>query len=299
MAISFNTFLGVFHIHSQKFEFGKYFGFDGHFVISHNQSLGIIIVGMLFPPPMLFHSINFYPFLRIHCQNFPNEILQLKRKSTRESVVSLNNLFVQFRNLFVFEGQTSAHHCIQNNACTPNVNHQGFIRMLRFDHFWGCVAWGSACSFESLVLFVSITQTEIYNPYSVIIIHKNIFKFEISVNNSKFVNILNATDDLFKDFACFIFRHCFLTDNVVKKLSFFHQFHDKKEVLGGLDNFIELNDIWMSYKFENMNFPGHTFNISYINNLVLLEHLDGYFFSSDCMSGQFYLAKCPFAKGLL
>jgi hypothetical protein len=99
------------------------------------------------------------------------------------------------------------------------------------------------------------------------------------VDNFEFMAVLNSRNDLIKDFTGFILIHTFFFDDVVKELTSSKVFHDKKEVLGGFDDFIELNDVGMAYKFKDVNFPGHSFDICHIHDFVLLQNLDGDFFT--------------------
>ena len=74
------------------------------------------------------------------------------------------------------------------------------------------------------------------------------------MNNSKFVSIFDPANNLFKDFTGLFFSHSFFTYYVIKKFSIFHVFHDQEEVLGGLNDFEKLNDVWMPDQLENMDF---------------------------------------------
>ena len=65
------------------------------------------------------------------------------------------------------------------------------------------------------------------------------------MNDSKFMNILDSTNDLFENFTSLVLIHSFPADNIIKKLSFLHVLHDKKEVFRSLDDLIKLDNIWM------------------------------------------------------
>ncbi len=99
------------------------------------------------------------------------------------------------------------------------------------------------------------------------------------MDNFEFVAVLNPGNDLIEDFAGFILIHTFFFYYVVKELASSKVFHDEKEVLGGFDDFIELNDVGMAYKFKDVNFPGDSFDICHIHDFVLLQNLDGNFFA--------------------
>ena len=60
------------------------------------------------------------------------------------------------------------------------------------------------------------------------------------------MNILDSTDDLFEHLAGLFLPHFLFIDDVVKKLSILHKFHDEEKMFGGLNDLIELNDVGMA-----------------------------------------------------
>ena len=63
------------------------------------------------------------------------------------------------------------------------------------------------------------------------------------------MNILDSTDNLFKYLACLFLSHFLFVDDVVKKLSILHKFHNKEKMFGGLNDLIELDDVGMANEF--------------------------------------------------
>lgn len=52
----------------------------------------------------------------------------------------------------------------------------------------------------------------------------------------------------------------------------------------------------MSDEFEDMNLSWDSFNICYINDFFLDEDFDGYFLSSESMSGKFDFSESAFSN---
>ena len=71
-----------------------------------------------------------------------------------------------------------------------------------------------------------------------------------------------------EEFACFIFLNSFLLDDVVKQLAFLHEFGNEEELFGSLNDFIELNNIRVSYEFQDMNFTKNPFCICDIVDFI-------------------------------
>lgn len=63
------------------------------------------------------------------------------------------------------------------------------------------------------------------------------------------MNIFDSTDNLLKNLAGLFFSHFLFVDDIVKKLSILHKFHDKEKMFGGLYDLIELNYVGMANEF--------------------------------------------------
>jgi hypothetical protein len=69
-------------------------------------------------------------------------------------------------------------------------------------------------------------------------------------------------------------------DYAVEQLPTGNILHNQEQVLRRLNNLIELYDIGMADELQDVDLPGHPFDIRHINNPGLLEYLDGYRFAS-------------------
>ena len=83
--------------------------------------------------------------------------------------------------------------------------------------------------------------------------------------------------------------------DVVKELATIAVLHDHVELFFGLDDFIELNDVWMPNFLKNFDLSGNALDIFLIVNLVLFQDFDSHFFASECMLPQFDLPKSAFS----
>ena len=110
------------------------------------------------------------------------------------------------------------------------------------------------------------------------------------------MNVLDSTNDLFKHFTSLLLVHSLLANDVVKKLASFHVLHNQKQMLRSLDDLIELDDVWMTNKFQNVYFSRNTLYICHVNDPVLLKNFDCYFFSGGDVGGKFDFAKSALTK---
>ena len=92
-------------------------------------------------------------------------------------------------------------------------------------------------------------------------VKKQIFWFEIPVNYIELMHVLNARNNLLVKLASFLlFKFCVL-HYVIEKLPSTRVFHDEVELLGGLDDLIELNDVGVTNHFQDVDLPRHPLNV--------------------------------------
>jgi hypothetical protein len=61
------------------------------------------------------------------------------------------------------------------------------------------------------------------------------------------VNVLDAADDLLEDLTGLLLAHSLSADDVVEELAFLHELHHQEEMLRRFNNFVELDDVRVSY----------------------------------------------------
>ena len=113
-------------------------------------------------PRMLPNLTDLVPLLRVRIQNTHQHILSIFGQKLRHFELPCSYLLVKVGSIGVFEGKVAANKGIQNHPATPDVHLRAEIPFPS-DHLGGCIARRSTCSFQSFTLFVSITQTKIYN----------------------------------------------------------------------------------------------------------------------------------------
>ena len=101
-------------------------------------------------------------------------------------------------------------------------------------------------------------------------IKQQILRFKIPVNNPILMNVINTGNDLLHKFDSLRLIKPFSFDNVIKQLTTLCIFHDEMNVCFGFDDFVELDDIWMTQYFKDTDFPGDSFNIRLFDNFLFL-----------------------------
>ena len=82
--------------------------------------------------------------------------------------------------------------------------------------------------------------------------------------------ILNPWYNLVEHFASLILVHALFLNNIVKQLPLTQELHDQEQVFRWLNDFIELDDVGVTDKFQDMDFPRNPLDISNVDDFVLL-----------------------------
>lgn len=96
-----------------------------------------------------------------------------------------------------------------------------------------------------------------------------------------------------------------MSNDIIEEFSTIAILHNHVKLFFSLNDFIELNDIWMPNFFKDLDFPSYSFNIFLIMDFILLENLDSnlrcqnhrtYLFISQSVLAKFHLSKGTFAE---
>ena len=87
------------------------------------------------------------------------------------------------------------------------------------------------------------------------------------------------------------------THDVVEDLTALRVLHYEVQLLGRLDDFVELDDVWVADHFEDVYFASYSFDIVDILNLVFLENFDRDLFIGDQVRTETHLAESALTEG--
>jgi len=87
------------------------------------------------------------------------------------------------------------------------------------------------------------------------------------VHDIQATDVLNTSNDLLEESACFLLLDPLHLDYVVKKLAALSIFHNQVQFFLGLNDLIELNDLRVSDDLQNVDLSGHALHIGNINDL--------------------------------
>ena len=90
------------------------------------------------------------------------------------------------------------------------------------------------------------------------------------MGDSKPTQILNSGDKLLEEPTSFLFLQSILRSDIIKELTVTAMFHDQKNPLRCLYDFIDLDDVRVLHYFQNMNFSGNSFDVVNVVDLLFI-----------------------------
>lgn len=168
-------------------------------------------------------------------------------------------LFYQVKsNLSVWrlEWQLTAHQSVVNNSGWPDVNL--FLVPFFNQHFWSYVSRSAATFHHNLIWSNNLWKTKVSNlnlSYLFglwILFNQNVLRFEVSVNHSTSLQVLNCFHQLKHNKTDFSFLK-FIILYVFKQLAAFYSIHNNEHVLISLVGLPHGDYVWMRYQLNNLN----------------------------------------------
>eukprot|EP01137_Pigoraptor_chileana_P023151 Opistho-2@88995 len=122
---------------------------------------------------------------------------------------------------------------------------------------------------------------------------ENVRWLEIPVDNSKVVEICNATTELADDWARLLLRQGTLLEHI-EEFAAGAQFHDEVQLLRRLKHIAKSNNVGMVRQFEDGDLRKHALPLGR-HQIILVNHLDGESLAGHAMSGLVDSGKGPLA----
>ena len=96
------------------------------------------------------------------------------------------------------------------------------------------------------------------------------------MHNAELMQVFDSAYDLLEELAGFCFFEFLLLDDVVEKFAAADELHDEKELFWRLNNFKQLNDVWVPNELENVNLSCHSLHIRLTRDLALFQNLNSH-----------------------
>ena len=152
----------------------------------------------------------------------------------------------------------------------------------------------SARRFEQFVFLVSIGESEIDNFDSFVVGKQQVFRFHVSVHYIEFVNVLDSIDYLLEEPASFLLLDSLVGNNVVEQFSAGGVLHNQKQLFRGFDDFVQLDDVYVSQKLQNVYFSTHSLHIRNVDYSFLFKDFNCDLFVCQDVGRQFDFSERSF-----
>lgn len=90
------------------------------------------------------------------------------------------------------------------------------------------------------------------------------------MNDSDFVEVFDAINELVEQPTSLIFAEAMILDDVVEELPIFHVLHEEEQFFISLADVVELYYIGMAHQLEDVNFPQYSFGVGCVAYLAFL-----------------------------
>ena len=89
-----------------------------------------------------------------------------------------------------------------------------------------------------------------------------------------------------------------MLDDIIEELASWYIFCNQVQLARGLNDFIQLDDVWVAGQLEDLDLSSHSFNVHIFHNFVLFKDLHSHFFSSEVVCSKLDFAKSSLTNGL-
>jgi len=213
--------------------------------------------------------------VRVGVQNARQHVLAVGAEELGQRVLRVHDLFVEVRRLGVLEGQVAAHHRVQHHARAPDVRADAVV-LLAGNHFGRSVAGRTTGCLQQLVFLVHVTETEVDNLECLVVVEQQVLGLEVTVAHAALVQVLDARDQLLVELARLLLLQTRVPHDVVEQLAAVGVLHDHEELLLGLDDLVQLDDVVVAHLLQNLYLTSYPLNIFLVINLIFFKNFNSY-----------------------
>jgi hypothetical protein len=170
--------------------------------------------------------------------------------------------------------------------------------VVTLDHLWCSVTRRATGCLQKLAIPEYIAESKIDNLDVAVIIQKQIFGLQVTVDDVHCMYLLDSCNDLMEKAAGLGLLHSAIGHDVIEELATGGVLHDQVKLPSRLNDLIELHDVGMPYKLEDVHLSGHALHICNLLDAVLFEDLHRDSLAGENMSAELYLAESALADGL-
>ena len=201
---------------------------------------------------MRHHGLQIGTILRVWYKHLAQEIARLGGNIVGESELRAEDVFVQEVDIVTFgigwivvERQVTREHRVQNNTTGPDVYSRAYIEALADDQFGSSITRAATARLHQVVglMLKAVGESKVGHDHVPVSVEKQVFEFEVTVDNLFLVEVPNGRDELSKQLASVTFFEIAVGENMIEEFTPGGIFKDDPDVLVRFDNIIEMNNI--------------------------------------------------------
>ena len=145
----------------------------------------------------------------------------------------------------IVKRQVSRQHGIENDAAAPNINCAADVEALADDELRGGIAGTAAACLHEIICAVleTVCKTKISDNDVAVAVEEEVFELEVTVDNFLLVDVPDAGDELRKEFRSVTLAQIAMGEDMVKELATRSVLEDDANVLVGLYDVVEADDV--------------------------------------------------------
>lgn len=221
------------------------------------------------------------------------------RQELRDFEIAGQDLLVQIRSLRVLKGKEAADHGVEHHAAAPDVRLEAQV-LLACDHLRSGVARRAASRFQLLLRSrsVHITQPEVDNFQSLVVVEQQVLRLQVSVADAALVDVLDAGDELLVHAAGRLLVEALMRHNIIEELTVLTILHDEEKLTFSFNDFKQLDYIRVPHLLQDLDLPRYPLDVLLVLDSRLLEYLNGHLLVCKSVHCQLDLSEGALAERL-
>mmetsp|Transcript_10454 Transcript_10454/g.43278 ORF Transcript_10454/g.43278 Transcript_10454/m.43278 type:complete len:343 (+) Transcript_10454:2484-3512(+) len=227
---------------------------------------------------------------RVHEQHSRNEIARARRQVRGEVVYAPLDLLEQVRDGLVVEGEGAAQERVQDHPARPHVHLRTAVE-LTGDNLRRGVVRRPARRLQKVPVPHHVAQAKVRDLHVGLGVQQEVLGLEIAVDHHVAVAVLDAGDDLLKEVSRLVLAETTLLHDVVEELAALDVLHDHVDVVRGLEDLIQADDVRVHEQPQDLDLPANL--LLHVDGLDLLavQDLDGHLVPGEDVLGHLDLAE--------
>lgn len=275
--VGFKALCGLVYVQPLHFELLQDIPVDRHRIEAQDYPF-LPHLFVLVKPDVLADVVDGLPFGRVSVEDVLQHVFSLGSDEVGTRLGPLEYLFLEGCRVWVLEGQLAADHSEHYHSSGPDI-HVFSLVLLPSNHLGGRLAGTATSGLQRLSRPVGVRQPEVNDFDVVALIEQEILGLQIAMDDVQFVDVLNPLQYLLLKLGGFLLLDPLISDNLVEQLASTGKLHDQLQLLGRLDDFLELDYVGVAYQLQDVDLTRHSLDVSNVCYPFFFKNFDCHLFT--------------------